>query len=81
MVREGVPISEFESLYPDSPIKSGSRSLAGEPDLEKKIFSDPEFLAILEIRRRFLEHTVEEFDDLIAATDSILTKIDASLVE
>ncbi len=79
LTREGVPVVRFANLAPDSPVKSGSRSLATDPEMLKRIFSDPEFLSILETRYGFMEHTIEEYDDLIIATDSIVAKIEASL--
>jgi hypothetical protein len=46
-----------------------------EPAIRERIFNDPEFLTILEIRHGFLSHTIGEIEDLIDATDSIIEKI------
>ncbi len=79
MTREGVPVARFGDLTPESPLQVGSRSLAADPDTLKRVFDDPEFLSILEARYGFMEHALEEYDDLIVATDSIIAKIEASL--
>ena len=81
MTREGVPFAEMEFTEQGPQIASDSRSLAGDPETMDRIFGDPEFLSILEIRHRFLKHTIGDIDDLIAATDSIIEKIEISLSE
>ena len=81
MTREGVPFAEVEFTEQGPQISSDSRSLAADPETKGRIFKDPEFLSILEIRHRMLKHTIGEIDDLISATDSIIEKIEASLSE
>lgn len=81
LTRKGVPFAEVEFSEQGAQIPSESRSLADDSETQKELFSDPEFLSILEIRHRFLKHTIGEIDDLIAATDSIIRKIETSLDE
>ena len=45
----------------------------------KRLFSDPEFLAILELRYGFLAHTTFEFDRVIAEIESILIALNGQL--
>jgi len=79
MTREGVPYAEIEYSKQDAPISNRSRSLEDDAETSNRVFKDPEFLSILEVRRNFLGHTIVEIDNLIAATDSIIVKIEASL--
>ncbi len=81
MVREAVPIPDFDTLFSNDPMTSGTRSVETEPETMKRIFNDPQFLTILEIRQVFLVHTIGEYDSLIDATDSIITKLKVSLVD
>lgn len=82
LVSNGVPAPRFTGFESGTPVmQPGYRALADNPVQIKNLLDDPEFLSILEVRASFLEHTIEENDELIAATDSIISKIEAALRE
>ena len=79
MTAQGVPMARYPDFEPETRFSENYRSLSIEPEVEKRIFNDPEFLSILEVRHGFLAHTVEEYEDLISATESIVRKLENSL--
>ena len=84
LTRHGVPITVYEgpeALRTNTPLDGVSRLLSDDPAAMQRLFGDPEFLSILEVRYDLLTHTTGEFDALIAATDVILVSIDESLGE
>jgi hypothetical protein len=78
LTREGIPFGELHR-WGSTPVPSSVRSLAGDDAIMQRLFSNAEFRSILETRFAFMSHAVDEFDDVIVATDSILEKIAASL--
>jgi hypothetical protein len=79
LTRHGVP-NAYSSVFvtaaaADAPLHGAARSLASDDKAMKRLFSDPEFLSILEFRYRFLAHTTFEFDRVIAEIESILTAL------
>ncbi len=44
----------------------------------QRLFADPQFLSVLEVRSDGLSRTTGEFDSLIEATEAILQSIEAS---
>ncbi len=82
--RHGVPhtvYTDFAAISANTPLDADQRLLSDDPAAMQRLFGDPEFLSILELRYDLLTHTTDEFDELIAATDAILVSIDASLDE
>lgn len=79
LTRHGVPNAYsgrfVKAAQADAPVHAGHRKLAADDVAMKRLFSDPEFLSILELRYRFLTHTTSEFDAVIAEIDSILTTL------
>ena len=82
LTRHGVPnaYSEFVAAATvDAPLHGAVRKLATDNKAMKRLFSDPEFLAILELRYGFLAHTTFEFDRVIAEIESILIALNGQL--
>ena len=82
LTRHGVPnaYSEFVAAATvDAPLDGAVRKLATDNKAMKRLFSDPEFLAILELRYGFLAHTTFEFDRVIAEIESILIALNGQL--
>ena len=79
LIREGVPTASLVRGLNGSELISYSRILADQPDVVERLFTDPEFLTILEVRYGFLNHALGEYDSLIEATDSILVKLGIEL--
>lgn len=79
LTRNGIPLMSFTSPLGVTPNLPDGRSLAADNEAMQRLFSDPEYLSILESRYGGLVHTADELDRVIAAIDSILEEIDASL--
>jgi len=79
LTRNGIPLMSFTSPLGSTPNLPGGRSLAADSEAMQRLFSDPEYLSILEGRYGALVHTSGELVRLIAAIDSILETIEASL--
>jgi hypothetical protein len=80
LVRSGVQMSGPLSKSPGQQFWSipvRSLSISSEPMIS--ICSDPEFLAIVELRYGFMVHTAFEFDGVISGIESMLRRIDESL--
>jgi hypothetical protein len=80
LTRHGVPNilgSQFvTAALVDAPLNGATRKLATDDEAMKRLFSDPEFLAILELRYGFMAHTTFEFDSVIGEIESILDALD-----
>lgn len=77
LTRHGVPITIYEGPE-NRPLLEVGRRLSDDPAAMQRLFADPEFLSILEVRYDSLTHTTGEFDSVIAATEAILQSIEES---
>ena len=78
LTREGIPFGGLQH-WGSTPSPSSIRTLSSDGAAMQRLFSSAEFRSILEARFGFMSHAVDEFSGVIAATDSILEKIAASL--
>jgi hypothetical protein len=78
LTRKGVPIGGM-SYWDDNDPPDSVRQLRNDPEAMARLFSDPEFRTIIEVRYGFMIHALAEFDGVVASIESILVKIDASL--
>ena len=78
LTREGIPFGDLPH-WGITPVPASVRRLANDAEAMQRLFSNDEFRSILEARFGFMSHAVDEFDGVIAATDSILERIAASL--
>lgn len=82
LTRHGVPnaYSEFAAAAAvDAPLHGAKRRLAADDKAMERLFTDPEFLAILELRYGFLAHTTFEFDRVMGEIESILAVLNGSV--
>lgn len=78
LIRIGRPLSKsFDKDATPWPIPT--LSISNDPDANLQIFEDPEFRAILDLRYSQMNHTADEYDDLILAIDGILERVNQSL--
>ena len=80
LIRNGVPVGEASHWGNSQPPES-VRQLRNDSDAMAKLFSDPEFRTIIEIRYGFMIHALGEFDGVVGSIESILVQIDASLAK
>lgn len=76
-VRENVGVGAIlHRWYPDWPIYK--RSVSDDPGTVERLFEDPQFRVLVEIRYGYKRHLTGEFDAAIAAAEEILLEIESS---
>ena len=78
MTRNGIPFRSPDraAARQDAPLPGVvDRSLETDQAAREQLFSDPEFLSIMELRYASLFHTTGEFDRVISEVDEILVAL------
>lgn len=78
-MKSGMPMSAALSSFSDVEWPSKTRSLADDPDSLNRLWSDPEFTSLLEVRLGFLSHTTGEYETALDEITVIMELIDQSL--
>ena len=77
LTKEGVPLGgAFINTRAKWPT-----ALADDADALSRLWADPEFRSILEVRYRFKSHTTVEYESAMTAIEEILAEIERSLAE
>ena len=79
LTRMGVPVSGAWQNMASNYFTISPRPISLESDIGQVIFSDPEFLSILETRYGFMVHTADAYDNTIEAVERTLERIESSI--
>lgn len=78
MMRWGIPLSRSLSGFTEDSTL-GTTSIADDPDTMSRLWSDPEFEVIVEVRYGFLTHTTGEYQTAMEEIEKILEEIEKSI--
>ena len=79
LVRLNLSMSDAMEGVDRTPWPFPTQSISSDPEMTRRLIEDPEICTLLEIRYGNMNHTLDEYDDLIVAIDDILGQIDNSI--
>jgi hypothetical protein len=79
LVRLNIPMSSAHAKFGKTPWPLPMQSISTDPDMIKRLVKNPEICTLLDIRYGNMNHTLDEYDNLIVAIDEMLEQIDTSM--
>ena len=79
LTKTGVPLSGAMDGNGKTPWPIPTQSISSNPDAFSRLLKDSEFCSLLDVRYGRMNHTLDEFDELLVAIDKILVRIKASV--